>query len=731
MSSLGLGLALTPFRAGAWGMKNILATLLIPFNTLLLFFLFFDDKLVVPLWLQVGGRMHPMILHFPIVLVLLYFIVVLVSPQKIKKDKLFIGLSDWLLLAAAFTAVITALTGLLLSREAGYDPDNIAPHKYTGSIASFFLLAIYFLRNAFQAKPALLNIPVACTAALIVWAGHLGADITHGENFVLGPVTPERIKPQVGLSDAFIYADLVEPILEAKCVGCHNSNKAKGELVMETKELLLKGGKNGKLWDTTKDDLGLMMRRIHMSEEAREHMPPAGKPQLTDVESAILYEWIKAGADFEKKVIDLPVTDTLRILASRVLKQTADDVYDFAAAEEKQINRLSNNNRVITPLAMASPALVVNFYNKPFYNSKQLQELQPLATQIVELNLDNMPVSDDDLKTIAQFINLRRLTLNFTAITGNTLQELSKLPFLKTLSLSGTPVTPGQLTTLTTMPKLKAVYLWNTGVEKKDILPLEEKNKNIVYQTGFKGDSTILKLTPPILENDNFVLSSPTPLKLKHYIKGTVIRYTTDGKEPDSLSSQVYDKAININTDVTIRAKAFKPGWISSDVISQHFFKGSYPVDSVVLISKVDDKYKADGARTIINGEKSDLNFASGKWLGYRDNPMEVLLLFNKPIETSSITLSMLQQLGSYIFPPAQVTVWGGTDKKNLKLLTTIKPQQPNKESTQENLAITCSFTKTTVTYLKLLVTPVKSLPAWHQGKGDKAWVFVDEVFVN
>ena len=712
-------------------LKNILATTLIPFNTLLLFFLIFDNKLVVPLWLQVGGRLHPMILHFPIVLVLVYFIVILISQQKTKKEKWFIDLSEWLLLAAAFTAVITALAGLLLSREAGYDPDNIAPHKYTGSIASFFLVAIYFLRSYFRAKPMLLNIPVACTAVLIVWAGHLGADITHGENFVLGPVTPAHVKPQVGLSDAFIYADLVEPILEAKCVGCHNSSKAKGELVMETKELLLKGGKNGKLWDSTKDDLGLMMRRIHLPEESKEHMPPAGKPQLTDVESAILYEWIKSGAVFDKQVIDLPVTDTLRILASKVLKQTSDEAYDFAAADEKQIAKLSNNNRVITPLAMQSPALVVNFYNKPFYNTKQLQELQPLSTQIVELNLDNMPVTDDDLKTIAQFINLRRLNLNFTAITGNTLQELSKLQFLKSLSLSGTPVKPAQLSTLTELPKLKAVYLWNTGVEKKDIQPLEEKNKNIVYQTGFKGDSTILKLTPPILQNENFVLTAAVPLELKHYIRGTVIRYTVDGSEPDSTASPVFDKDVMINTDLTVKAKAFKTGWISSDVMQQHFFKGNYHPDSAMLLSKVDDKFKSDSAKTIIDGIKSDNNFASGKWLGYRENPMQVMLFFNKPVEASSITLSMLLQIGAYIFPPQEVEVWGGTDKNKMKLLGKIKPEQPEKETGQENLAIKCDFAKTNVSCIKLLVTPVRKLPTWHTGKGEKAWVFVDEVFVN
>jgi len=712
-------------------LKNILATALIPFNILLLFFLIFSNQLVIPTWLQVFGRMHPLILHFPIVLVLIYFVTVLIVPKKITSESWFIELTEWLLLSAALTAVITSLMGLLLSREGGYDADSITAHKYFGTIASFILFIIYFSRNFLKQQQIVFKISAACSAFIIVWAGHLGGDITHGENFVLAPVTPVHVKPQVGFNDAFIYADLVEPILESKCMGCHNSKKAKGELVMETKELLLKGGKSGKLWDTTKADLGLMMRRIHLPLEEKEHMPPSGKPQLTDDEAAILYEWIREGSVFDKQVIDLQVTDTLRILGSKVLKQSSDEVYDFAAADEKQINKLSNNNRVITPVAMQSPALVVNFYNKAFYNSKQLEELQPLTTQIVELNLENMPVSDGDIKTIAQFKNLRRLNLNFTAITGNTLEQLKNLLFLKSLSLSGTPVKPSQLTALTALPKLRAVYLWNTNVAHSDIASLEEKNKNITYQTGFKGDSTILKLTPPILENENFVITQSTPLKLKHYINGTIIRYTLDGTEPDSISSPVYKNAFDINSDLTVKAKAFKPGWISSDIIQQHFFKGSYHVDSAILLSKVDDKYKANGGKTIIDGEKSDMNFSSGKWIACKENPMEVMLLFNKPVEASSITLSMLQQIGPYIFPPAQVEIWGGTNKNNLKLLSKLNPEQPTEKSGDENLAVKCSFNKTSVSCIKLLITPVRHLPTWHQGKGERAWVFVDEVFVN
>jgi hypothetical protein len=53
------------------------------------------------------------------------------------------------------------------------------------------------------------------------------------------------------LEDAIVFNDLVKPILQTKCMSCHNNKKAKGDLIMETEELLLKGGKTGKLWDST------------------------------------------------------------------------------------------------------------------------------------------------------------------------------------------------------------------------------------------------------------------------------------------------------------------------------------------------------------------------------------------------------------------------------------------------------------------------------------------------
>ncbi len=218
---------------------------------------------------------------------------------------------------------------------------------------------------------------------------------------------------------------------------------------METQQMLLKGGKDGPLWDTTKEDLGLLFERVHLPLEEKKHMPPDGKPQLTDLEIAILYNWIKEGADFKMKVADLPETDTLRTIASNLFKSVdEEEVYDFSAAKESLIAELNTNYRSVYSLSKESPALVVDYYGAAFFKNEQLKDLLKIKQQIVTLNLDKMPVTDDDLKTIGQFVNLRNLNLSFSKITGNGLSNLSSLTHLKNITLSNTNVPHLQLKNL-------------------------------------------------------------------------------------------------------------------------------------------------------------------------------------------------------------------------------------------------------------------------------------------
>jgi len=713
--------------------KNSLFNVAFALNCLLLFLLLFENKLSIPVWLQVAGRMHPLMLHFPVVLVSIYALTTLIFGfKKENKDDSYKNTTDLLLLLAALSSVITALAGLFLSREEGYDAEALLWHKWSGVLVSVFTSGWYYFSKQVQAKKIISFFTSAVSLALIIFAGHQGAGITHGQNFLLAPMMPDKKQRVVSPDEAVVFADMVKPILEAKCESCHNNKKAKGELVMETEASLIKGGKNGELWDSTAADLGLMLRRVHLPMEAKKHMPPQGKPQPSEEEIQILTQWIRKGHDFKLRVADLSPVDTLRQIASRIFATAEIAEYDFDEADPSVIKKLNTVNRVVSSEALGSPALAVTFFNSKLFSADQLKDLTKVKKQIVTLDLAKMPLKDEDIKVISEFENLRRLNLSFTGITGAVLTELKKLKFLKSLSLSGTQVNAEQLTQLQSFPELKAVYAWNTPVAAADIQKLQEKTKKIRFESGFRGDTMILKLSPPVLLNEENFITAAVPLKLKHYIQGTTIHYTTDGSEPDSLGSPVFKGNETINSNVLIRAKAFKPGWITSDILEANFYKNTYTADTLIYLVKPNEKYKDDAGKLLIDHQKGEPDFRSGNWVAFREKRMECLLAFSTAIAVQSITLSSLIDASSYIMPAQSIEIWGGDNAKNLKLLGRLVPEQPTKSTGGSVMkGFECKFNKSTVKYIKIIGNPVDRLPSWHPGKGEKAWIFVDEILVN
>jgi len=82
--------------------------------------------------------------------------------------------------------------------------------------------------------------------------------------------------------------------------------------------------------------------------------------------------------------------------------------------------------------------------------------------------------------------------------------------------------------------------------------------------------------------------------------------------------------------------------------------------------------------------------------------------------------------------PAAEIQVWGGSSQKNLVLLKKLNPQQPEKVGAPGyRVGFNCTFQPRKISVLKIVAKPVKKLPAWHPGKGERGWVFVDEVFLE
>ncbi len=700
-------------------------------NSLLLFLALFGTQIEVPALLQIAGRMHPLVLHFPIVLLVL--VVVLETIIKPEDQSQLHQVGDVLLRSAAMTGAVAALMGLFLSKEGGYEEKTLFWHQWSGVFLSLLLFGWYAFRETIRTQHLFSRLVAGFGLIAVILAGHQGAILTHGENYLLAPFSKETAKQPVFLEDALVFEHVVRPILKEKCMNCHNANKTKGELNMETEALLLKGGKNGKLWDSTATGFGLMLQRLHLPMEEKEHMPPKGKSQLTEEETRILYYWIKSGASFTQKIVDLPENDTLRVLAISRGAPAGGLPYPFEAAEEALVQKLNNDYRVVAPLALNSPALSVEFYGIAAFKGDYLKELEAIKDQIVSLNLNKMPVQDADLKAIGVFPNLSKLNLAFTQISGAGLGELSSLKSLKSLSLSGTSVKITDLEVLRNLPQLSDLYLWNTGLTETDFQALQQQLPRVHIESGFKAEGVVAKLNAPIIEGDQQVFNDYTKVHLKNYIRGAELRYTLDGSIPDSLSSPICaGDSILIDKSCVLSTKAFLSGWISSETSTKSFYKTGFQPDSIVLRFPPNIQYKGEGAKTLANKKIGDTDFRSNKWLGYKETNMEAFLYFNQPKVVSSVSLSTLVDIGSYIMPAAEIQVWGGADMQKLVLLKKLTPKQPEKVGAPGyRLGFNCSFDPKKVSVLKIVAKPVAKLPAWHPGKGERGWVFLDELFLE
>ena len=720
--------------------NNFRGNIVFGLGVFITFILIFESQLTIPSWLQPFGRMHPLILHLPIVLLLLALGLEFFRWHKPNgtKTKSYEELAGLLLFAGTLTAGLAVVMGIFLAREDGYTADALQPHKWTG-VGVFFLSAVIFSvrtspwYNATAAKVG----AIATTVCLLV-AGHLGGSLTHGNDFVLQPVLANARPASVPLEQAQLFPHVIQPLLESKCVSCHNPEKKKGKLLLTDEDAIRRGGKTGVLFVAGQPDSSLLLQRIGLPLEHKKHMPPTGKPQLTNVEKDLLYHWIRTGSSFDTKISDLDENDSLRIAALSFLNERHRNLeeYSFPAVEERTLTALNSNYRVVRPVSRNSPALMVNVYNREVYNPRTLEELQDVRIQVVSLDLSKMPVKDDDLKLIGRLDNLRTLNLNFTDINGAGLGYLRDLESLEELSLTGTPVSYAILKeALPGMKSLKTVTLWDTPVSHEEVRLLQNAHPNISFIAFSEHGRALIKLNPPRIQNKSRVFRDSIRLELFHPVRGTDIRFTLDGREPDSLSSELYPGPMVMNKTIAIKARAYKEGWLSSDATTMYIYRSAHKPDTAVLKSKLNRVHVANGAKTFFDHELGGFNANSpawaNNWAGFIGNDLVLYAHYDHPVRVSSVSINTLIEPETSIFPPEVIEVWGGPSEEAMTLIARKQIELPTAYRKPYIQLHDVTFGEREVSCLKVVAKPVMELAAWHKKKKKPALMLVDEILIN
>ncbi|MFM2392496.1 MAG: hypothetical protein RLZZ546_473 [Bacteroidota bacterium] len=236
--------------------------------------------------------------------------------------------------------------------------------------------------------------------------------------------------------------------------------------------------------------------------------------------------------------------------------------------------------------------------------------------------------------------------------------------------------------------------------------------------------SQSLKLSKPLVNMQKSLLSKDgVMVSFDMRMENVSIRYTDDGKEPTE-KSLLYKSAIKISKPCTLKAKAFHPSFISSESSVCVILPRGKEFSSVT-VNQPHDHYKLNGSRTLTDQMLSGLNFREG-YLGYEGDPVMLEVEFEKKEKIKSVIVSLLIDQSSWIFGPSSVIILDEKAKviasKNIS--SSLSPQDIQFLMVE----VPCSGKHR---YLKIIVDPISSIPNWHQGKGEKAWLFLDEIVVR
>ncbi len=260
--------------------------------------------------LQFFGRFHPLLVHLPIGLIIL--LVLLEAIERTRRGASAACNRGYILAVTAPSTALAALFGWFLSRSGEYDPGLVNWHLWTG--LATLVLCLTSALFLWSGKQRAYLVSLILTFLLLVVASHFGGSLTHGREYLVEfapapvrkwlvktPAAPPAASPAEWVSHP-VFTLAVQPVLARYCVSCHGPEKSKGKLRLDTFEALMRGGNSGPSVVPGNVAGSLLVKRMKLSLDTDEHMPPEGKPQPKPDDFALIEWWIHHGANPEQLV---------------------------------------------------------------------------------------------------------------------------------------------------------------------------------------------------------------------------------------------------------------------------------------------------------------------------------------------------------------------------------------------------------------------------------------------
>jgi hexosaminidase len=103
----------------------------------------------------------------------------------------------------------------------------------------------------------------------------------------------------------------------------------------------------------------------------------------------------------------------------------------------------------------------------------------------------------------------------------------------------------------------------------------------------------------------------------------------------------------------------------------------------------------------------------------------------DEPANVSSVLVGTMQKLDSWIFPAKRFEIFIPEDGDEY---FKVAEQQPELDRNIYSVVVNdfeMNFEPRNARYVKIIARSFREIPGWHSGKGNPAWMFIDELIVN
>ncbi|MBC2607513.1 GH92 family glycosyl hydrolase [Pelagicoccus albus] len=305
----------------------------------------------------------------------------------------------------------------------------------------------------------------------------------------------------------------------------------------------------------------------------------------------------------------------------------------------------------------------------------------------------------------------------FTVIAKNQADENA---YIQSISLNGKP--------------LERSYLTHEEIMSGSTLELTMgAEPNLDWATDVANrpmtSNEAAALVPAPLITSPRAFKDSTEIVMTSLEPGTEIWYTLDGSEPKVGESNLYTGPFTLEDTTYMAAIASKNGVGSTTALAEtHRFDARLHVE---VNTPIHPQYTAGGPAGLVDGIIGTADFTTGRWQGYEDTDLEVVVDLGEIGDIESAEVGFLEDPDSYIRYPNDVEFAVSVDGENYEVVQTVSipTSGPDvRESSTRRIQMT---TPSEGRYLRVRATSPGDVQAWSSTEMIKSFLFCDEIQVD